>query len=60
MGSQSGRSGAEPRENARSLTIIWDIEDDPEGNVQHIQEHGLTREEAKEVLLDPNSSRGKG
>ena len=21
-------------------TIIWDLEDDPDGNVQHIREHG--------------------
>ena len=33
--------------------IIWDLEDDPEGNVQHIAEHGLTREEVEEVLLGP-------
>jgi uncharacterized DUF497 family protein len=38
-------------------TIIWDLEDDTEGNVQHLREHDVTIEEAEEVLLDPNSSR---
>jgi hypothetical protein len=23
-------------------TIIWDLDDDPRGNVQHILEHGIT------------------
>ena len=40
-------------------TILWDLEDDPEGNVQHIAEHGITVEEAEEVLLDPRSRTGK-
>ncbi len=30
--------------------VIWDYE--PEGNVEHIAEHGLTPEEVDEVLLD--------
>ena len=30
--------------------IVWDWEDDPEGNVQHIDEHGLTMEEVEEIL----------
>ena len=38
-------------------TIIWDLEDDPDGNVQHLREHDVTIEEAEEVLLDPQSSR---
>lgn len=38
-------------------TIIWDLEDDPDGNVQHLQEHDVTTEEAEEVLLNPESSR---
>jgi uncharacterized DUF497 family protein len=38
-------------------TIIWDLEDDPDGNVQHLLEHDVTVEEAEEVLLDPSSSR---
>jgi hypothetical protein len=39
-------------------TVIWDLETDPEGNVQHIREHDVTIEEAEEVLLSPRSSRG--
>lgn len=38
-------------------TIIWDLEDDADGNVQHLREHDVTIEEAEEVLLDPRSSR---
>lgn len=38
-------------------TILWDLEDDVEGNVQHLREHGITTEEAEEVLLNPRSSR---
>jgi hypothetical protein len=40
-----------------NATIIWDLEDDPEGNVQHLREHDVTPEEAEEVLLGPRSSR---
>ncbi len=38
-------------------TIIWDLEDDPDGTVQHLRQHDVTIEEAEEVLLDPQSSR---
>src|SRR5437660_8685323 len=38
-------------------TIIWDLEDDADGNVQHLREHGVSIEEAEEVLLDTQSSR---
>lgn len=41
------------------VTIIWDLEDDPEGNVQHLAEHGITVEEAEEVLHDPRSRTGR-
>ena len=30
--------------------IVWDLEDDPDGNVRHIAEHGLAMEEVEEVL----------
>jgi uncharacterized DUF497 family protein len=30
--------------------IIWDLDDDPAGNVQHIAEHGVTVEEVEDVL----------
>ena len=31
-------------------SIIWDLDDDPEGNVQHCAEHGVTKEEVEEVF----------
>ena len=31
--------------------IIWDLDDDPDGNVQHIAENGLTPEEVEQILL---------
>ncbi len=34
------------------VIIIWDLEDDPDGNVQHIAEHGITVEEVEDVLHD--------
>ncbi len=36
------------------LVIIWDDEDDPEGNFWHIcvEGHGLTREDVEDVLRD--------
>lgn len=30
--------------------IIWDLDDDPDGNVQHCEEHGVTKEEVEEVF----------
>jgi uncharacterized DUF497 family protein len=35
--------------------VIWDMEDDPDGNVQHIAQHGLSMEEVEEVLLNPQN-----
>lgn len=32
--------------------ILWDLDDDPDGNVQHVAEHGLSIEEVEEVLYD--------
>lgn len=39
------------------IVIIWDDEDDRDGNYWHIcvEGHGLTREEIEEVLLDEES-----
>jgi uncharacterized DUF497 family protein len=36
--------------------IIWDLDDDPEGNVQHCAEHGVTKEEVEEVILNAKDS----
>jgi uncharacterized DUF497 family protein len=35
--------------------ILWDEPDGPDGNVQHIAEHGLTIEDVEEVLSNPTS-----
>jgi hypothetical protein len=35
------------------LDIIWELEDDPEGNVRHIAEHGISQDEVAEVLAEP-------
>ena len=35
--------------------IIWDLEDDPAGNIQHIAEHDVTPDEVDEVLNDRHS-----
>jgi uncharacterized DUF497 family protein len=35
--------------------ILWDEPDDPDGNVQHIAEHGLTMDDVEEVLSNPTS-----
>ena len=37
----------------RYSSIIWDEEDDPRGNVQHVAEHDLTVEDVEEVLAAP-------
>jgi uncharacterized DUF497 family protein len=34
------------------VECIWDLEEDPDGNVQHIAEHGITVGEAEEVVRD--------
>jgi uncharacterized DUF497 family protein len=31
--------------------VLWDLDDDPDGNVQHIAEHGISIEEVEEVLF---------
>ena len=35
--------------------IIWDDPNDPDGNVQHVLEHGLEIEDVEEVLANPTS-----
>lgn len=37
-------------------SIIWDAEDDPNGNVEHIAEHELTVEDVEHVLAAPTST----
>ena len=38
------------------LSIVWDLDDDPGGNVQHCAEHGVTKEEVEEVLEKPTDT----
>lgn len=45
------------------VTIIWDLDNDPNGNVQHIAEHDLTKDEVEDVLTNPerrSASRSSG
>jgi hypothetical protein len=35
--------------------VVWDLPDDPEGNVAHIAEHGITQDDVEDVLLNPES-----
>lgn len=35
--------------------IYWDLEDEPDGNIQHIAEHGISIEEFEEVVLKPGN-----
>jgi hypothetical protein len=37
------------------VIIIWDLPEDPDGNVQHIAAHDITIEEVEDVLLDRES-----
>ncbi len=44
--------------------VIWDADDEPVGNVEHIAEHGLRKEDVEEVLfgvheLDTSRSSGR-
>jgi uncharacterized DUF497 family protein len=44
-------------------SILWDLDDDPDGNVQHIAQHGVTKAEVEEVLqnaTDADLSRSSG
>ena len=37
------------------LRVVWDLDDDPQGNVRHIAEHGITKAEVVEVLTQPET-----
>jgi uncharacterized DUF497 family protein len=44
-------------------SILWDLDDDPDGNVQHCAGHGVTKEEVEEVMqnpMDTDTSRSSG
>jgi len=36
------------------IDVIWDLPDDPDGNVQHIAEHGLVPNDVEHVLKNPD------
>ena len=38
-----------------NFIIIWDLPEDPDGNVQHIAAHDITIDEVEEVLFDRDS-----
>lgn len=35
------------------VQCIWDLDDDPDGNIQHLAEHDVSIEEAQEVVNRP-------
>ena len=37
------------------VRIVWDDEENPDGNVQHIAQHGLTIEDVEFVIQNPTS-----
>lgn len=37
------------------IQIIWDLENDPLGNVQHVAQHDVTPDEVEEILNDRHS-----
>jgi uncharacterized DUF497 family protein len=38
-------------------TILWDRDDDPKGNVQHIgAKHGLTKDDVEDVFQSPTGT----
>jgi hypothetical protein len=40
-----------------NATVVWDLDDDDaDGNVQHITEHGLTVDEVEDVLLNEDNA----
>ena len=47
----------------RFSSVIWDLDDDANGNVWHIAEHGISRQEVEDVLENPRgveTSRSSG
>jgi hypothetical protein len=45
------------------IDIVWDLPDDPDGNIQHIAEHGLVPSDVEHVLNHPkrrSKSRSSG
>ena len=36
-----------------TTSILWDLDDDPDGNVWHCAAHGVTKEEVEQVVQNP-------
>jgi hypothetical protein len=36
-----------------NVTILWDLDDDVHGNVQHIAQNGIEKDDVNHVLDDP-------
>ena len=36
-------------------SILWDLEEEPGGNIQHLVEHGISIDEFEEVVLNPKN-----
>jgi hypothetical protein len=45
--------------NVIDAAIIWDLEDDPDGNVQHITEHGVTVEKSRKFSATRSLGRAR-
>ncbi|MFI5454607.1 MAG: hypothetical protein ACHRXM_04070 [Isosphaerales bacterium] len=41
------------------VLIAWDDEDDPHGNVQHINKNGVSTEEFESILTSHRAKRGR-
>lgn len=39
------------------IQFIWDLDDDSDGNVQHLLEHDVSKDEAEYVLRHPDSEK---
>ncbi len=35
------------------MRVLWDLDDDPDGNVQHIAMNDLTKEDVEDVVAEP-------
>ncbi len=33
-------------------SIVWDLDDDPKGNVTHCADHGISKDEVEEIFLN--------
>ena len=38
------------------IEIIWDLDEDADGNVQHILEHGVSKDEVEGILNSPRAA----